>query len=122
MIPQLRHASSSDGSGGIPNGGSGHTHPHGLGVPEALQDDLTPVGSPTNSPVQHRRRLLSVSNPEPVIKLIAEGLIRKGKAMVEMLDDRLLISILEDADGIVKPNHKGKFCVYGFTTIVQWIG
>ncbi len=113
MIPQLRHTPGG-GGGGIPNGGSGPSHPTtlGLGLPDAIVDDLTPAGSPTHSPIlPHRTRLLSVSNPEPVIKIIAEGLIRKGEAMAEMLEDNLLISVLEDADGIVKPNHKGTYLV-----------
>ena len=80
----------------------------GLSLPEGFQDDLTPASSPTSSPrLSHRMRTMSVSNPEPVIRLVAEGLIRKGESMQEMLEDRLLISVLEDADGIVKPDHKG---------------
>lgn len=79
----------------------------GLSLPEGFQDDLTPTSSPTNSPRLTRTRIMSVSNPEPVIRLVAEGLIRKGDSMQEMLEDRLLASVLEDADGIVKPDHKG---------------
>lgn len=80
----------------------------GLSLPEGFQDDLTPNSSPSNSPrLPHRGRMMSVSNPEPVIRLVAEGLIRKGESMQEMLEDRLLASVLEDADGIVQPDHKG---------------
>lgn len=87
-----------------------HSTPNGgLKLPPDLADDLTPAGSPCSSPIMgHRSRFVSVSNPEPMIRLVAEGLLRKGVAMEEMLEDRLLISTLEDADGIVKTDYRGE--------------
>lgn len=103
MTPEMRHSPSRHS---LPNGGNTSL---GFGISDGVNDDLTPAGSPTNSPILgHRSRMVSMSNPEPVIMLVAEGLIRKGKSMEELLEDRLLISVLEDADGIVKPDHKGK--------------
>ena len=40
-------------------------------------DDLTPSSSPVLRRHNHRQRLVSVSNPEPVIKLMVEGFVRK---------------------------------------------
>ena len=91
----------------IPNGGSA-PHSHALNLPDTPQDDLTPVGSPVGSPILgHRSRLQSVSNPAPVICMVAQGLVQKADSMLELLEDRLLTSTLEDAEGIVKPDHKG---------------
>jgi len=78
-------------------------------VMEANHDDLTPSASPTHSPTLDRRsRTMSMSNPEPVIRLVAEGLVRKAKDMMEMLEDRLLASVLEDGRGIVDPPCDGE--------------
>lgn len=93
MIPDLRKSPTHS----IPNGGNSLN----------LTDDLTPAVSPSQSPILgHRSRTMSVSNPEPMIRLLGEGLIRKGTAMEGFLEDKLLCSILEDADGIVKQNHR----------------
>ena len=102
MTSELKHPMANGGSGpGVTS--------RGLSLPEGFHDDLTPSSSPTNSPrLTQRSRIMSVSNPEPVIRLVAEGLVRKGEAMEQMLEDRLLCSVLEDADGIVKPDHKGE--------------
>ena len=103
LIPELRPSSP----------GPAHSTPNGdLKLnpdSSSLSDDLTPAASPCSSPILgHRTRLISVSNPEPMIQLVAEGLLRKGVAMQEMLEDRLLISTLEDADGITKMDYKGE--------------
>lgn len=80
-----------------------------LGIPETTVGDLTPEGSPSNSPMMGRRvRNESISNPEPVIKMVAEALIRKGMALEVHLEDRQLISILEDAKGAVEPTYQSK--------------
>ena len=74
----------------IPNGGG-----------EA--DDLTP----TNSPLLNRRRVVSVSNPEPMIKLMVTGVLQKVETFLVYLDDRLLSSVVEECDGVVKTTAQG---------------
>ena len=93
----------------IPNGESAARV---LNVPDLATDDqdLTPSASPTSSPmVGQRHRCVSVSNPEPVIRMVAEGLIQKGRDLEEFLEDKLLISVLDDADGLVKPGYRGEW-------------
>lgn len=51
-----------------------------LSVTPHLNDDLTPSSSPVLPRHSRRQRLVSVSNPEPVIKLMVEGLVRKVEA------------------------------------------
>ena len=85
-------------------------------------DDLTPSSSPTHSPTFERRsRTVSMSNPEPVIRLVAEGLVRKAEDMKELLDDRLLASVLEDGRGIVDPPCDGTWCVWCTLIILKLI-
>lgn len=66
-------------------------------------DDLTP----TNSPRLTRKRVVSVSNPEPMIKLMVQGVVQKVESFVDYLDDRLLNSVVEECDGIVKTTAQG---------------
>ena len=70
--------------------------------------DLTPMTSPANSPISFRRRsrIKSVSNPEPVIRLVAEALVMKSIAMEEFLGDEGLLGFLKDAEGIVEPAYQ----------------
>ena len=99
MIPELRRLPADHSTS------NGCTLSVGL---DSIHDDLTPACSPTHSPVLgHRNRTMSVSNPEPVIKLVAEGLIRKAESMGELLEDRLLVSMLGDARGIIDPPYEG---------------
>ena len=70
-------------------------------------DDLTPVHTPTNSPSTIRKRIVSVSNPEPVIKLLVQGVLQKVGSFLEYLDDKLLLSVVEECDGIVKTTAQG---------------
>ena len=70
----------------------------------ALHNDITP----TSSPVMSRRRIISISNPIPVLKLVVEGLLQKSAALLKSLDDKLLVSVLEDSDSILSPTGKGK--------------
>lgn len=85
---------------------------HSLAVPQdALsQNDLTPNVTPTSSPTIHRKRIISISNPEPVIKLVAEGLGQKVEALISYLNDKLLLSVLEDSDDLLKTTSRGMYC------------
>lgn len=51
--------------------------PTRLAFPNLGVDDLTPTSSPVLPQRSHRQRLVSVSNPEPLIKLVVDGLMRK---------------------------------------------
>ena len=68
MVLELR--SSNPVSNGV---GLGPT----LKVPAVIHDDFTPTTSPTNSPTLPRHRILSISNPAPVLKLVARGMVQK---------------------------------------------
>ena len=75
----------------------------------SLGDDLTPNITPTASPVlSARHRIISISNPEPVLKLVVEGLLQKSTSLLESLEDKLLQSILEESNGILVPTGKGQ--------------
>ncbi len=105
MMPELKRLPNSSSNGGGK-----------LAVAEVNHDDLTPSSSPTSSPTMDRRmRTMSISNPEPVIKLVAEGLMRKAEAMEELLEDKLLTSMLEDARGIVEPSYESEWKTYSHT-------
>ncbi len=103
-MPELKRLPNSSSNGGGK-----------LAVAEVNQDDLTPSSSPTSSPTMDRRmRTMSISNPEPVIKLVAEGLMRKAEAMEELLEDKLLTSMLEDAREIVEPSYESEWKTYSY--------
>ena len=51
--------------------------PTHLTFPNCGVDDLTPTSSPVLPQRGHRQRLVSVSNPEPVMKLVVDGFMRK---------------------------------------------
>ena len=86
-----------------------HQVPNGsLSVPSGDSDDLTPVHTPTSSPLPTRRsRIVSVSNPEPMIRIMVQGIIQKVEAFLEYLDDRLLLSVVEECDKVVKTTIQG---------------
>ena len=79
----------------IPNGNRGDA------------DDLTPVHTPTNSPSTVRKRIVSVSNPEPMIKLMVQGVLQKVESFLEYLEDKLLLSVVEECDGLLKTTAQG---------------
>ena len=79
----------------IPNGNRGDA------------DDLTPVHTPTNSPSTTRKRVISVSNPEPMIKLMVQGVLQKVESFLSYLKDKLLLSVVEECDGIFKTTAQG---------------
>ena len=71
-------------------------------------DDLTPVHTPTNSPSTVRKqRVMSVSNPEPMIKLMIQGVLQKVESFLGFLEDKLLLSVVEECDGILKITAQG---------------
>lgn len=63
--------------------------------------DLTPASSPIV-----RQRMVSVGSPMPVVKLLADSLLSKVSSLKELLKDKLLVSILEDADPFMTPTGK----------------
>ena len=71
----------------------------------SLNDDLTPTASPVLSA---RHRIISISNPEPVLKLVVEGLLQKSSSLLESLEDKLLQSVLEESNSILVPTGKGQ--------------
>lgn len=79
-----------------------------LDVPNGDADDLTPLNTPPSSPNPSRRRLISVSNPEPMIKLMVQGILQKVETFLEYLEDRLLLSVVEECNGIVKATVQGR--------------
>ena len=97
MIQELHPTS---GHQMIPNGTHGN------------DDDLTPVHTPTNSPSTIRKRVISVSNPEPMIKLMVQGVLQKVESFLEYLEDKLLLSVVEECDEILKTTAQGG-CGYG---------
>ena len=92
MIQELHPTS---GHQMIPNGNRGDA------------DDLTPVHTPTNSPSTTRKRIVSVSNPEPMIKLMVQGVLQKVESFLDYLEDKLLLSVVEECDGILKTTAQG---------------
>ena len=81
-----------------------------LDIPNGSEaDDLTP----TNSPLLNRKRMVSVSNPEPMIKLMVTGVLQKVDSFLGYLDDKLLLSVVEESNGILKTTAEGKQSVGG---------
>ena len=72
-------------------------------IPSHLQNDITP----TSSPLMARRRIVSISNPIPVLKLVVEGLLQKTEALLKSLEEKLLLSVLEESSGVLVPTGKG---------------
>ena len=107
MIQELHPTS---GHQMIPNGGS-----------RGDADDLTPVHTPTNSPSTARKRIISVSNPEPMIKLMVQGVLQKVESFLGFLEDKLLLSVMEECDGILKTTVQGG-CGYGrdYSTVCMY--
>ena len=85
-----------------------------LGLPQdsSVYDDLTPNVTPTSSPTTSRRRIVSISNPEPVIKLVAESLAQKVVALTSYLNDKLLLSVLEDSSDLLETTSRGMLELY----------
>ena len=79
-----------------------------LDISNGDADDLTPLNTPPSSPLFNRRRVVSVSNPEPIIKLMVQGILQKVESFLEYLEDKLLLSVVEECDGIVKTTTRGK--------------
>ncbi len=78
-------------------------------IPSYLRNDITP----SSSPVMARRRIVSISNPVPILKLVVEGLLQKTEALLKSLEDRLLLSVLDDTAGILVPTGRGTCtCMY----------
>ncbi len=82
-----------------------------------LQNDLTP----TASPVMACRRIISISNPIPVLKLVVEGLLQKTETLLKSLEEKLLLSVLEESAGILVPTGKRMYTMYVHPCICKYV-
>ena len=82
--------------------------PFSLSVSLASYEELTPLHTPSSSPLPLRRqRLLSVATTQPVLKLVAEGFLQKLTKLSNLLHDKLMLSVLREADVLI-PSRKAE--------------
>ncbi len=66
------------------------------GLPKLTAMDLTPASTPIL-----RHRLVSIGSPLPVVKLLADSLLSKVASLKQLLENKLLLSVLEEADHLM---------------------